>query len=105
MSFLLHWSIGVVKRCEIDSVPCSNCLHLLDALRSDGSSSLREGFKPARQSKSHAFEETSVDDIGERVPIQNSTKIWREPQTARNLSQTSEEDSGARHLRAWRQVL
>src|SRR5216683_1823319 len=53
---VLHWSIGVVKRCEIDSMPCSNCLHLLDPLLSDGPSSLREGFEPALQSKSHAFE-------------------------------------------------
>ena len=56
MKSVLHWSIGVVKRCEIDPMPCSNCLHLRDPLRSDGPSSLREGFEPALQSKSHAFE-------------------------------------------------
>jgi len=56
MKFVLHWSIGVVKRCEIDSMPRGNCLHLLDALLSDESSSPREGFEPALQSKSDAFE-------------------------------------------------
>jgi len=53
---VLHWSVGVVKRCEIDPMPCSNCLHLLDPLLSDESSALREGLEPALQSKSHAFE-------------------------------------------------
>jgi hypothetical protein len=52
---VLHWSIGVVKRCEIDAVPCSNCLYLVDPLRSDEASSLREGLEPALQSESHAF--------------------------------------------------
>ncbi len=56
MKSVLHWSIGAVKRCEIDTMPCSNCLNLLDPLLSDGASSLREGFEPALQSKSHAFE-------------------------------------------------
>ena len=69
MKSVLHWSIGVVKRCEIDPMPCSNCLNLLDPLLSDGSSSLREGFEAALQSQSHAFEQTSVDHIGERMPI------------------------------------
>jgi len=44
-----------------------------------------------------------MDHIGEWMPIQNSTKIRREPQSARDLSQTSEEDFGSRHLRTWRQ--
>jgi hypothetical protein len=56
MKCVLHWSIGVVKRCEIDPVPCSNGFNLLDPLRSDEPSSLREGFEAALQSKSHAFE-------------------------------------------------
>ena len=56
MKSVLHWSIGVVKRCEIDPMPCSNCLNLLDPLLSDGPSSLREGFEAALQSQSHAFE-------------------------------------------------
>src|SRR6266849_8158900 len=56
MKSVFHWSIGVAKRCEIDPMPCGNCFHLLDPLRSDGPSSLREGFEPALQSKSHAFE-------------------------------------------------
>src|SRR5271156_1513840 len=46
MNSVLHWSVGVVKRCETDPMPCSNCLHLVDALLSDGPSSLREGFEP-----------------------------------------------------------
>ena len=45
-----------------------------------------------------------MDHVGERMPIQNSTKIRREPQSARDLSQAPEEDFRARHLRAGRQV-
>src|ERR1700694_206691 len=43
--------------------------------------------------------------IGERMPIQNSMKIRRELHSASDLSQTSEEDFGVKHLRRWRQVL
>ena len=43
--------------------------------------------------------------IGEWMPVQNSVKIRRKSQSARDLSQTSEEGFGARHLRAWGQVL
>src|SRR5260370_11819247 len=39
------------------------------------------------------------------MPIQNSMKMRRKPQSASDLSQTSEEDFGSRHLRAGRQVL
>src|SRR6266478_594878 len=46
-----------------------------------------------------------MDHIGERVPIENAMKIRRERQSASDLSQTSEEDLCAGHLRAWRQVL
>src|ERR1700687_2155029 len=46
-----------------------------------------------------------MDHIGERMPIQNSMKIRRKPQSAGDLSQTSEENFGAKHLRAWGQVL
>src|SRR5580704_6160949 len=46
-----------------------------------------------------------MDHIGERMPIQNSVKVRREPQSARDLSQTSEEDRGVKQLRPWRQVL
>jgi len=56
MKSALDWSIGVVKRCEIDPMPCSNGFDLLDPLLSDGPSSLREGFEPALQSERHAFE-------------------------------------------------
>ena len=53
---VLQWSVGIVKRCEIDPMPCSNCFNLVDALLSDESSSLRERLEPVFQSKSHAFE-------------------------------------------------
>ncbi len=56
MESVLHWSIGVVKRCEIDPMARSNRLNLFDPLRSDEPSSLRERFKPPLQCKSHAFE-------------------------------------------------
>ena len=46
-----------------------------------------------------------MNHIGERMPIQNSMKIRREPHSASDLSQTSEEDCGAEHLRAWGEVL
>src|SRR5207237_6997725 len=86
-------------------MPSSNGLNLLDALRSDRPSSLRERFEPALQRKSHTLEQTSMDHIGERMPIQNPTEIRRKPQSASDLSQTSEEDRSAKHLRGWRQVL
>src|SRR5437764_14741948 len=105
MELVLHWSVGVVERGENDSMPCSNCLNLIDPFLSDETSSLREGFVPAFQSESHAFEQTSMNNIGERMPIQNSMKIRREPQSASDLSQTPEEDRDARHPGAWRQVL
>jgi len=54
--FVLYWSICVEKRREIDAMPCSNCLHLLDPFRSDEPSSLGEGFEPALECESHAFE-------------------------------------------------
>src|SRR5580658_6478045 len=98
-------SVGVVKRSEIDAMPCRNCLHLLDALRSDEPPSLGKSLEAALQSESHAFEEASVNHVGEGMAIQNSVKIRREVQAAGNLSQTSEEDSGIRHLRVWREVL
>ena len=46
-----------------------------------------------------------MDHVGEGMPIQNSMNIRREPQSAGDLSQTSEEDFGTRHLCAGRQVL
>ena len=82
-------------------MPGSDGLNLRDPLRSDQSSPLRERFKAALQSESHAFEQTSVDDVGEGMAIQNSVKVGRESQSASDLSQTSKEHSGARHLRAW----
>ena len=56
MKFVLQWSFGVVKRCEIDPMPCGNCLYLLDPFLRDESSSPREGLEPALQCKGHAFE-------------------------------------------------
>ena len=56
MNSVLQWSFGIVKRREIDPVPCSNCLNLVDPLLSDESSSLRERLEAVFQSKSHAFE-------------------------------------------------
>src|ERR1700686_5465333 len=94
----LYRPIAVVKRREIDSMACSNGLHLLNPLGSDASSSLREGFEPALQRKRHAFEQASMDHIGERMPIQNSTEIRCEPQSASDLSQNSKENLGAWHL-------
>jgi len=82
----------------------SDGLNLLDPLRSDKAPSLRERFEALLQSKSHAFEQASMHNVGERMPIQNSMKIRREAQSTSNLSQTPEENFGARHLRAWRQV-
>ena len=43
--------------------------------------------------------------IGEWMAIQNSVKIGCEVQSSSDLAQTSEEDSGARHLRVWGEVL
>src|SRR5215813_14602785 len=102
---VLHRSIGVVKRCKIDSVSCGNCLNLLDPLLSDEPSSLREGFEPVFQSKSHTFEQTSMDHIGERMAIEDSAEIRHEGHSASDLSQTSKEDFGVRHLGAGREVL
>src|SRR3954464_6054988 len=35
-------SIGIIERCEKHSMPCSHCFDLLDSLRSNEPSSLRE---------------------------------------------------------------
>src|SRR5439155_4433008 len=91
--------------CNIEPMACSNCANLVNPLLSDESSSLRESLEPVFQSKSHAFEYTAMNHIGERMPIQNSMKIRRELHSASDLSQTSEEDFGVKHLRRWRQVL
>src|SRR5579863_818659 len=104
MKSVFHGSVAVVKRSETDTMACRYCLHLLDPRRSDKSSSLRKRFEAALQSKSHAFEKTSVDHVREWMPIQNSVKIRSEVQAASDLSQTSEEDFGVRHLRVWGEV-
>src|SRR5216684_785720 len=102
---VLHWSLCVVERREKNSMPCGNCLDLVNPPRRDEPSSLGKGLEPALQSKSHTFQQTSMDHIGERMPIQNSMKIRRESQSASDLSQTSEEDFEASQLLLWRQVL
>ena len=56
MKCVLYWSIGVIKRGETDAVACGNGLHRFDSFWSDEPSSLGEGFEPAFQSKSHAFQ-------------------------------------------------
>jgi len=59
-------------------MPRGNCFHLLNSLRSDETSASRERFEAALEGKSHAFEQASVDHVGEGMPIQNSMKIRRE---------------------------
>ena len=56
-------------------MPRGNCFDLRNAFRSDEPSTLRERLEPALQSQGHAFEQTSMDHIGKRMPIQNSMKI------------------------------
>ncbi len=105
MTFIRGFSVRVVQRCETDSVACGNGLDLGNSLLRDESSSLGEGLVAVLQSQSHAFEQTAVDYIGEWMPIQDSTEIRREGHSAHDLSQTSKENSGARHLRAGGQIL
>src|SRR5216684_1316962 len=102
---VLHWSLCVVERREKNSMPCGNCLDLVNPLRRDEPSSLGKGLEPALQSKSHTFQQASMDHIGERMPIQNALKIRLESHSASDLSQTSEENFEARHLCGWREVL
>jgi len=59
----------------MDSVACGYALYFVHALRCDESSSAGEGFEAALQSKSHALQQTSVNHIGEWMPIQDSMKI------------------------------
>jgi hypothetical protein len=88
----------------MDPVRCGNGLDLFNPLGSDGTSSLGEGLEAVFESESHAFEQTSVDYVGEGMAIQNSAKIRLEAQAAGDLSQTSEEYFGVGHSRARRQV-
>ena len=80
-------------------------LDFLDELRSDGAPSAGEGLKPSFQRESDAFEQASVGHIGERMTVQNSMKIGVELQSARDLSQPSEENRGPRGLCIRGQVL
>src|SRR5258708_37131043 len=89
----------------MNPVPCSDGLHFRYSLGSDRPSSLREGLQSALQRKRDAFEQTSMDPIGERMPVQNSMKIRYEREFATDLPQTSEKDFRTRHLRARRQIL
>src|SRR5271170_7695486 len=86
-------------------MPLGNGLDLPNPLGSDEPSSLRERLEPALQSKSHAFEQASMNHIGKWMPIENAVKIRRESQAAVDLSQASEEDFGVSHLPARRQIL
>jgi len=76
-----------------------NALYFLYPIRRDESSSAGEGLEAILKSKGHAFEQTSVNDIGEWMSIQNSMKIRDEVQCARDLSQSSEENLSVRHFR------
>ena len=49
MKFVLDWTFGVVERCEIDSVACSDGFNLLDPRLGDEASALRERLEPALQ--------------------------------------------------------
>jgi hypothetical protein len=85
-------------------VACGNALYFLYSFRCDEPSSAGEGLEEAFESKSHAFEQTAVNHIGEWMPIQDSMKIRSKVQSARDLSQTSEEDFGVRHFRTGRKI-
>ncbi len=89
----------------MDPVPFGNHLHLFDARAGDPSSSSRERFQSPLQSQSDAFEQASVGHIGERMAIQNSTKIRRELHSAGDLSEASEENGGIGEGGRWRQIL
>ena len=88
----------------MDPVQRGKGLNFLDPLPRNESSSLRERLIAPRQSKDHAFEQTSVGYIREWVPIQNSFEIGCETQSSRNLAQASKEDSGAIDVAARTQV-
>jgi hypothetical protein len=45
-----------------------------------------------------------MSNIREWMPIENAFEIGHESQSARNLSKTTKEDSGARHIAARTQV-
>jgi hypothetical protein len=53
----------------MDSVAGGDFLDLVDALLGDKASSLREGLEAALEGEGHAFEEASVDYVGERMAI------------------------------------
>lgn len=71
-------------------------LYFVNPFRGDESPSLRERFKAVLQSESHAFEQTTVDHVWEWMTIEGSIKIGDESQSSGDLSETSEEDTGAR---------
>ena len=54
----------------------------------------------AFQSKSHAFQQTPVGHIGERMAVQYATEIRLELHSAGDLTQASEENCRVRHVRA-----
>ena len=75
-------------------MPGGDHLDFFDVLRRDGAPSAGEGLKPFFQRESNAFEQASVGHIGERMMVQNSTKIGVERHSARDLSQSSEKYRG-----------
>ena len=72
---VLYWSVGVVEGREKDSMARGDLFDLRDALRSDEPSALGERLELALQGEGHAFEQASVDDIGEWMPIQDAVKV------------------------------
>src|SRR5277367_7120300 len=89
----------------MDSVACGDGCDLFDALRRDEASALGEGFEAAIESENHAFEQASVDYIGEWMTIQNAVKVRGEFHSAGDSPETAEEDLGARHVGVWGEVL
>ncbi len=74
----LQWSLGVVERCERNSMARGNGLNFINPLRGDESPSLGERLKAVLQSESHAFEQTAVDHVGKWMAIEDSMKIGSE---------------------------
>jgi hypothetical protein len=66
---VLQGAIGVVEWRQIDSMPGGDGLNLLNPLLSNESPSLGEGLEPALQGKSHTLQQTSMDNIGEGMPV------------------------------------
>jgi hypothetical protein len=70
----------------MDSVAGGDFLDLVDALLGDKASSLGEGLEAALEGEGHAFEEASVDYVGERMAIYDAIEIGRESHSAGYLA-------------------